>query len=214
MIKGTRVMLGEEARVFSQTLETLRQVMLSEDFQEVIIPSLWEQKTFVDKAGPEIIDQMYAFKDKKGRDICLIPEVTAVIQELYKSGWDKSLKKPVKVFYISRCYRYERPQEGRYREFYQFGVEILGDSSGKDNLWARELLLKCLSNFDLDFKMNSSVKRGLDYYTEEGFEVECANLGAQKQIAGGGRYDCGIGFAIGIDRLILSEKRKKQGIKC
>ena len=58
-------------------------------------------------------------------------------------------------------------------------------------------------------QLKESVKRGLSYYTEDGFEVEVENLGAQKQIAGGGRYQQGIGWAIGVDRLILAEGNKK-----
>ena len=54
-----------------------------------------------------------------------------------------------------------------------------------------------------DFKFNDSVKRGLNYYVENGFEVEVEKLGAQKQVAGGGRYDGGIGYALGLDRLVL-----------
>jgi histidyl-tRNA synthetase len=54
---------------------------------------------------------------------------------------------------------------------------------------------------------NEKVKRGLGYYVEDGFEVECPNLGAQKQIAGGGRYDCGIGWAIGVDRLLFAMEK-------
>mgnify|MGYP002481619292 CR=1 FL=1 len=54
-----------------------------------------------------------------------------------------------------------------------------------------------------DFELNESVKRGLSYYTEDGFEISCNQLGAQKQICGGGRYKQGIGFAIGFDRLML-----------
>jgi histidyl-tRNA synthetase len=63
-----------------------------------------------------------------------------------------------------------------------------------------------LDKFNLDYKFNDAVKRGLSYYTEYGFEVECASLGAQKQIAGGGAYNEGIGWAIGVDRLLLAEK--------
>jgi histidyl-tRNA synthetase len=52
-------------------------------------------------------------------------------------------------------------------------------------------------------QFNSSIKRGLDYYVEDGFELESYLLGAQKQILGGGRYVEGIGWAIGVDRLML-----------
>lgn len=179
-------------------------VFIYEGYDEVIIPSLWEQKTFVDKAGPEIINQMYAFGDKKGRPICLIPEVTGVIQELYNSGW-KNWKKPIKIFYVSRCYRYEKPQAGRYREFTQFGVEILGGKSPDDKDEILDIFNKCLdASGDLNYNISLSVKRGLSYYVEDGFEAECPTLGAQKQIAGGGRYAEGIGFALGIDRILLA----------
>lgn len=51
------------------------------------------------------------------------------------------------------------------------------------------------------------MKRGLTYYVDDGFEAECEKLGAQKQIAGGGRYAEGIGWAIGVDRLLLATKQ-------
>jgi histidyl-tRNA synthetase len=71
---------------------------------------------------------------------------------------------------------------------------------------ATDLLIECLNLFDLDFRFVPSVKRGLTYYVEDGFEVECDALGAQKQVAGGGRYAEGIGWAIGLDRLLLAKK--------
>ncbi len=147
------------------------------------------------------MDQMYTFNDKGDREICLLPEATAVVQELFKTQWNNAMKKPVRVFYVQKCYRYERPQKGRYREFTQIGLERLGGNDGRDEVI--ELLRSCLDSFKLDYKLNDTVKRGLDYYVEDGFEVEVENLGAQRQIAGGGRYDCGIGWALGLDRLLL-----------
>ena len=112
-------------------------------FKLFIPSSLSEQKTFIDKAGEEILGQMYTFKDKGDRDICLIPEVTAIVQKVYNEEWINSLPKPIKLYYLTRCYRYERPQVGRWREFWQFGVEILGDKTGKDT----EEVKKLLKNF-------------------------------------------------------------------
>lgn len=179
-------------------------VFIDADYEEVILPSLWEQQTFVDKAGPEIINQMWAFTDKGGRDVCLIPEVTGLVQELWRNEWSKT-KKPRRIFYVNRCYRYERPQAGRYREFTQFGVELLGGDTTTDRQEVIDLLDSCLKRFpNLGYAFSDGVKRGLSYYTEDGFEVECSQLGAQKQIAGGGRYAEGIGWAIGVDRLILA----------
>lgn len=171
-------------------------------YQEIIIPSIWEQETFAKKVGNSLSSQMWTFKDKGDRDVCLIPEVTGIIQELYREQWEKSLPKPVKLFYVSRCYRYDRPQKGRYREFTQFGIECLGDNVELEPVI--ELLKNCLLEFKLNFKFVPTVKRGLNYYTEDGFEVECDSLGAQKQVAGGGKYKEGIGWAIGVDRLILA----------
>lgn len=75
-----------------------------------MIPSIWAQDTFVARAGDEVLGQMYAFEDKRGRPICLIPEATGIIQELWAGSWSKNRARPFKVFYVARCYRYERPQ--------------------------------------------------------------------------------------------------------
>lgn len=146
---------------------------------------------------------MWTFKDKGDREVTLIPEVTGIIQEYYDEILSKSKPKPIKLFYVSRCFRYEKPQKGRYREFTQFGIEILGDKSGQDKDLAISSLKKCLDNINIKYTFNDSVQRGLGYYIEDGFEAECDALGSQKQIAGGGRYQQGIGWAIGIDRLML-----------
>lgn len=158
----------------------------------------------MEKAGREIVNQMWAFQDKGGRDVCLIPEVTGLIQELWRDDWSKRAKSR-RVFYVSRCYRYERPQAGRYREFTQLGVEWLGEGAEKSEL--TKILRDCLDITGVDYTLNDAVKRGLTYYVEDGFEAECAALGAQKQIAGGGRYAEGIGWAIGIDRLLLAMEK-------
>lgn len=136
--------------------------------------------------------------------MCLIPEVTGVVQDLWNDGFFKPFPKPVKIFYVSRCWRYERPQAGRYREFTQVGVEILGSS--QDERPACVALLKaCLDAVGLTgYVVNESVRRGLSYYLEEGFEAECQSLGAQRQVAGGGRYAEGIGWAVGLERLLLA----------
>lgn len=146
---------------------------------------------------------MWTFKDRGERSVCLNPEITGIIQECWRNEWSKSWPKPSKIFYLSRCYRYERPQAGRYREFTQFSIEILGDN-GSQTQTCKDILQACMENFKVDFRFTDSVKRGLSYYIEDGFEVECPILGAQKQVAGGGRYPEGIGWAIGVDRLMLA----------
>ena len=167
------------------------------------MPSLWEQHTFLAKGGPEILAQMYTFADKKGRPICLVPEITGVVQEMWQQHWWKA-GGPRRLFYVARCYRYERPQRGRYREFTQVGVELLGGDRATDRAEVEGVLRQLLDGLGLAYEFDGAVKRGLGYYTEEGFEVRCAKLGAQKQVAGGGRYAEGVGWAIGVDRLLLA----------
>ncbi len=182
-------------------------VFINAGFNEIIIPSIWDFETFSKKTGEELKKQMWVFNNNDKKECCLIPEVTGILQENFRNNWFfEYKKKPLKLFYVNRCYRYEKPQKGRYREFTQLGIEILG---GKDrDLYtkeAKELLISILSKFEsLEYKYKDSVTRGLGYYLEDGFEVECDSLGAQKQIAGGGKYDEGVGWAIGIDRLILA----------
>jgi len=237
MLRGTRIIEGDEAILYNKIIETCKKVVIGKGYKEIILPSIWEQSTFTDKVGEENSKMMWNFKDKSDRDVCLIPEVTGIIQELYRNEWSKSRKKPIRVFYIQKCYRYEKPQAGRYREFTQFGIELLGGKPEKkidvlginpieadqyDKREVTDLLMSCLHALcplfgifregvvgegncykGINYNFNNSVKRGLSYYVEDGFEVECPELGAQKQIAGGGRYEEGIGWALGVDRLML-----------
>lgn len=182
-------------------------------FEEIIIPSIWSSKTFVEKAGgSEILEQMFSF-DKAGNEICLIPEVTGIVQELFRENYFKKSSAPVytrKIFYVSRCYRYEMsPQLGRQREFTQLGVEIVTNNDEMREVYKQEcidVLKSILDKKKTSYNFIPTVKRGLTYYVEDGFEVECDSLGSQKQIAGGGSYKEGVGFAIGLERWILASK--------
>jgi histidyl-tRNA synthetase len=143
---------------------------------------------------------MYTF-----RDLCLAPEYTAIIQKLAKEEFiytKSNPKKDVMVFYVSECFRGERPQKGRFRQFTQFGVEIINPSKDYTE-YLIDLASRLVSLATEKFEINSDASRGLDYYEKgKGFEISCEELGAQKQICGGGSYDGGIGFALGIDRMI------------
>jgi histidyl-tRNA synthetase len=126
------------------------------------------------------------------------------VQEEWREGWSKTARGPLRLFYVARCYRYERPQRGRYREFTQIGVELLGGRAPDDRREVEDLLKSVLGSIGVAYRFDPNVKRGLGYYVEDGFEALCPQLGAQKQIAGGGRYREGVGWAIGLDRLLLA----------
>lgn len=192
---------------------------IEEGFEEIIIPSIWEADTFVEKAGgSEILEQMFSFKTQGNQDVCLVPEITGIIQELFRDKFFKTSSSPNytrKLFYVSRCYRYETPQMGRQREFTQLGVEIVTTSQDKTNYQdeCKTLLKNLFEKTQTPYSFNDSVKRGLTYYVENGFEVECDLLGAQKQMAGGGTYPEGVGFAIGLERWLLADEIKKGVVK-
>ncbi|AOA06147.1 MULTISPECIES: ATP phosphoribosyltransferase regulatory subunit [Pseudomonas] len=172
--------------------------------EEVIVPALWGQNTFIEKAGgSEIIGQMWAFNDKAGRPCCLIPEATALFQE--RCDALLGARAEAMFFYVARCYRYERPQAGRYREFTQLGLEILSPEPAKALMRSQDICSGFLDSLGLEYELNLAVKRGLSYYLEgNGFEVRCPVLGAQQQVVGGGAYRQGAGFGIGLERLLLA----------
>lgn len=200
--RGVRIISGEETKQRRILLNQLIDIAENYGFSEIILPSIEPAVVYTDKAGPEILNQMYAFPDKKDRALCLRPEGTATIQLLADKHF-KNLKN-IKLWYFERCWRYERPSLGRYREFFQFGMEILNPSNKPDSTQELiEIAQAMMTTRTSEYQLNRAVQRGLDYYTEDGFEISVMGLGAQKQVLGGGVYKQGVGFAIGFDRLML-----------
>lgn len=199
--RGVRIIGGEEAKGRRNLLNALIALAEAQGFEEIVLPSVEPAQLYVDKAGPEILEQMYVFPDKKDRTLCLRPEGTATIQLVAEKYFAK--RTDVRLWYFERCWRYERPQLGRYREFFQFGLEILNPSRRdvQDELIALAEQMVALKTDS--FEVTRSVKRGLAYYVAAGFEIAVPELGAQKQVVGGGAYRQGIGFALGFDRLML-----------
>lgn len=318
--RGTRDFLFTEMRERKEAESTLRNVFENYGFQEIKTPLFEELKLFTTKSGEEIVDQLYNFKDKSDRELALRPELTAPVARLYLNELQKTTAKPIKLYYYGSCFRYERPQKGRFRQFWQFGCELIGAKSPEgeaevismcnesleslgitpadininhlgiirglfahfniDTKTQREImviidkgdkellkeslvgdnpvidneelnnvllnlidmvggkeilpdieelvkpydepqealaeleeLVKTLDSFSVDnYTLNLGVARGLDYYTGIVFEVYIPELGAQKQVCGGGTYSLikvfggeeieSTGFAFGFDRLM------------
>ena len=104
-----------------------RFVQLAESFgfREVGTPTFESLDLFTAKSGPGIVRELYAFKDQGGRDLALRPEFTASTLRFYVSDL-RSLPKPLKLYSTGNVFRYEEPQKGRYREFFQLNAEIIG----------------------------------------------------------------------------------------
>lgn len=104
----------------------MRQEAVLHGFREISTPIFEHTELFTLKSGPGVVEEIYAFQDKGGREICLRPELTASVMRFFVSDL-ATLPRPLKMFYFGQCFRYERPQAGRYREFFQFGAEIVGN---------------------------------------------------------------------------------------
>ena len=100
--------------------------------------------------------QMWAFADKKGRPCCLIPEATALFQERSAELLGRRLERP--LFYIARCYRYERPQAGRYREFTQLGFELLSPDPASASRRSQALAAGFLDALGLRYQTDGMAK--------------------------------------------------------
>ncbi|MBU0465585.1 MAG: histidine--tRNA ligase [Proteobacteria bacterium] len=306
-IRGFRDILPEQISLWQKVEKEAILLFEAFGFKEIRIPILEKTELFARSIG-EVTDivekEMYTFEDRKGDKLTLRPEATASIVRSYIQHKMYTID-PVRKFYmIGPMFRRERPQKGRYRQFYQIDAEVFGIESAyidsqlifllnelfkrlgltglsahinslgcpecrpsfqkalldfieskKDRLCenclrrmdknplrildckiadCRKALANapatldylcndCSDHFDivkttlekqgLDFIVDKSLVRGLDYYTRTAWEIQTTALGAQSAIAGGGRYDGlvkelggpqtpAIGFAIGFDRLV------------
>ena len=277
-------------------------------FKEIRTP-VFEHTELFNRSVGETTDvvqkEMYTFEDNGGRSITLKPEGTAGAVRAFLEHGLFNEPMPMKLAYVTPCYRYEKPQAGRLREFHQFGVECFGaadpaadaevialgkhifDFFGIDDLRLEinsigcpecrknyQTALKeyfnsnladlcetckgrldrnpmrildckspvcskiaenapkildyicddCQAHFDsvqsylkvmgIEFTVNPTIVRGLDYYTRTVFEFVTGSIGAQSTVCGGGRYDGLVeqlggpaipacGFAVGLERFMM-----------
>lgn len=314
--KGTQDLMPKDSYRWQIVEEVLNNEASIRGFKEIRTPVFEHTELFLRGVGDttDVVEkQMYTFEDKGGRSVTLRPEGTAgVVRAMLQSGIYND-GYPLRFFYHTSCYRYEKPQAGRMREFHQFGVEMFGAAEPIadaevillakgvfDRLGVRNLRLElnsigcpecrakyhqalkayfqshvdelcdtcksrldrnpmrildckspvcskigedapkiidylcddCAEHFEavkgyldaagVEYTVNPSIVRGLDYYTRTVFEFVCSDLGAQSTICGGGRYDGlveqmggkptpGLGFGMGMERLMLA--LETQGIE-
>ncbi|WP_300457878.1 histidine--tRNA ligase [Desulfobacula sp.] len=306
-IRGFRDILPENIALWQKVEKEATRLFDAFGFKEIRIPVLEKTQLFSRSIGEatDIVEkEMYTFADRKGDKLTLRPEATASIVRSYIQHKMYATDPIRKFFMMGPMFRRERPQKGRYRQFYQIDAEVFGVESayidsqlifiltelfkrlGLTGLSAHvnslgcpdcrpsfqralldfiaskkdRLCDNCLRRIDknplrildckvtsckdvlqdapatldhlcnhcedhfatvkttletqgVDFIVDKSLVRGLDYYTRTAWEIQTTTLGAQSAVAGGGRYDGlvkelggpqtpGIGFAIGFDRLV------------
>ena len=128
--RGTHDLIGEEQRRFRRVADVARRVAETYGFDEWITPIFEDTRVFARTLGETsdvVTKEMYSFDDRGGDSITLRPEATAgVCRAVVSNGLTQSL--PQKVFCAGPMFRYERPQKGRYRQFHQIDIELIGPS--------------------------------------------------------------------------------------
>jgi histidyl-tRNA synthetase len=136
-IKGTRDLLPPETELWNRVEQTAREVFATFGFGEIRPPIFEPTDLFARAVGGEtdiVSKEMYSFEDRDETSVSLRPEATASVCRAYIEHGMQQLPPPVKLYYLGPMFRRERPQKGRYRQFYQIGAEVLGgtDAPGID----------------------------------------------------------------------------------
>jgi len=150
--RGTRDFLPDEMEA-RRTIEwRMREVARRWGYREVCTPEFEDLELFTMRSGEGIIEEMYVFEDKGGRKLALRPEITASVIRMYINE-AKVAPKPLRWCYFADCFRYERPQKGRYRQFWQFGVELIGADTALADAEAIMLAADMLNSTGITYEL-------------------------------------------------------------
>lgn len=130
--KGTKDVLPSESYKWQKVRDVVNEIAKKYNYKEIITPTFEHTELFVRGVGSssDIVNkEMYTFKDKGERSLTLKPEGTASVARSFIENGLFNETLPLKMFYITPCFRYERPQEGRLREHHQFGIELYGSNT-------------------------------------------------------------------------------------
>jgi len=175
-VRGMRDFLPSDAKKLRYVESTAKEIARLYGFEEVITPLVEHYDLLAAKSGEEIKARMYAFKDLGGRKVALRPEFTAAIARLMATTL-RNEPQPLRLFSSGTLYRYDEPQFGRYREFWQSNFEIIGSSRPEADVEVLSLtnhLMQKLGLRNYWFKIGHvGILRGL--LSEEGVKDEQQN---------------------------------------
>lgn len=152
-VKGTNDVLPSDSHTWQFVEGKMLETASLYGFNEIRVPVFEHTEVFLRSVGDTtdvVQKEMYTFDDKGGRSITLRPELTAgVIRSAIENGLVNGAL-PVKVCYVGGCYRYEKPQAGRLREFHQFGVECIGAAAPNADAEVIALARQVLSSIGIE----------------------------------------------------------------
>lgn len=160
-IKGMRDILPPDSYLWNVVEDIAIKTFTGYGYLEIRTPVVEYLELFKRSIGEDtdiVNKEMYVFKDKKGRDLALRPEGTAPVARSYISTELKEKPQPLRLFYMGQMFRYERPQKGRFRQFYQIGLELLGLENPEADGEVLDVLINFLKNLkfsDLNVSINS-----------------------------------------------------------
>jgi histidyl-tRNA synthetase len=175
-VRGMRDFLAEEARLMRFIEEKARKIAKIYGYKEVITPVVESYELLAAKIGDEMRSRMFVFKDLGGRDIALRPEFTASVARLIATTL-RTEPRPLRTFSFGSVYRYDEPQKGRYREFWQSNYELMGSNMPEADveiLMLTNSLMESVGLKDYVFKIGHiGVLRGI--FNQEGLEEKTQN---------------------------------------
>lgn len=160
-LKGIQDILPPDIHIWQKVESTAREVFQKYGFHEIRLPIIESTDIFIRSIGEttDIVEkEMYTFPDKAGRSITMRPEGTAPAVRCYVEHHLYNFPSPQKFFYSGPMFRYERPQKGRFRQFYQIGVEAFGvlqPSMDVEIISMLGNLLKVIGLKEVNFELNS-----------------------------------------------------------
>jgi len=160
LLRGFRDILPEEAYIWDYVTDTAREFANDYSYKRIRLPILEKAELF-DRAvgdGTDIVEkEMFNFKDQGDDHVALRPEATAQIARAYIEHGMLNRPQPVKMWYMEQMFRYERPQKGRYRQFWQFGFEAVGSDAPIIDAQIMLMVQRFLKQLGLDVivKVNS-----------------------------------------------------------
>src|SRR5579862_2693844 len=151
-VKGTRDILTPSSAVWNQVEAVAREVFRIYNYQEIRTPILEETQLFARGVGQEtdiVSKEMYTFEDRDGSSLTLRPENTASVIRAYIEHRLDQRPGVQKLYYIGPMFRRERPQKGRYRQFFQIGAEAIGSDSPFVDAEVIEMVVEILTHAGL-----------------------------------------------------------------